>query len=180
MGTDWTKVLGLEIYIRAKLLVLSDMLCPSLTDNCSYCLGGIEKLAHGNRLPKAYSTGFIGCIKDVVIDRQELQLVEDALNNPTILHCPAKKWTGSAYCCNYFLFLYTFIAFYIENVFVAVYQANLTSKPNDLNVLGYNYTVHSSVVLEPVIFGAGVTYCLHWIILLHTLVVQLFLMVTGS
>lgn len=54
-------------------------------------LGGIEKLAHGNRLPKAYSTGFIGCIKDVVIDRQELQLVEDALNNPTILHCPAKK-----------------------------------------------------------------------------------------
>ncbi|XP_069774455.1 agrin isoform X3 [Narcine bancroftii] len=54
-------------------------------------LGGIEKLAPGNRLPKAYSTGFIGCIKDVVIDRQELQLVEDALNNPTILHCPAKK-----------------------------------------------------------------------------------------
>ncbi|XP_042199559.1 agrin isoform X3 [Callorhinchus milii] len=53
-------------------------------------LGGIEKLAIGNRLPKAYSTGFIGCIKDVILDRQELQLVEDALNNPTILHCPAK------------------------------------------------------------------------------------------
>ncbi|XP_072888416.1 agrin isoform X6 [Hemitrygon akajei] len=54
-------------------------------------LGGIEKLALGSRLPKAYSTGFIGCIKDVIVDRQELQLIEDALNNPTILHCPAKK-----------------------------------------------------------------------------------------
>ncbi|KAG8142333.1 hypothetical protein E2320_006265 [Naja naja] len=27
---------------------------------------------------------------DVVVDRQELHLVEDALNNPTILHCAAK------------------------------------------------------------------------------------------
>lgn len=45
-------------------------------------------MAH--KLPKAYSTGFIGCIRDVIVDRQELHLVEDALNNPTILHCSAK------------------------------------------------------------------------------------------
>lgn len=52
--------------------------------------GGMEKLSVAHKLPKAYSTGFIGCIRDVVVDRQELHLVEDALNNPTILHCSAK------------------------------------------------------------------------------------------
>ena len=34
------------------------------------------------RLPKAYSTGFVGCIKDVVVDGVELHLVEDALKQP--------------------------------------------------------------------------------------------------
>uniref|UniRef100_A0A8B9E4M8 Agrin n=1 Tax=Anser cygnoides TaxID=8845 RepID=A0A8B9E4M8_ANSCY len=53
-------------------------------------LGGMEKLSVAHKLPKAYSTGFVGCIRDVVVDRQELHLVEDALNNPTILHCSAK------------------------------------------------------------------------------------------
>lgn len=52
--------------------------------------GGMEKLGVAHKLPKAYSTGFVGCIRDVVVDRQELHLVEDALNNPTILHCSAK------------------------------------------------------------------------------------------
>ncbi|KAL8198391.1 UNVERIFIED_CONTAM: hypothetical protein K2H54_008676 [Gekko kuhli] len=53
-------------------------------------LGGLEKLSVAHKLPKAYSTGFVGCIRDVIVDRQELHLVEDALNNPTILHCSAK------------------------------------------------------------------------------------------
>jgi len=52
--------------------------------------GGMERLSVAHKLPKAYSTGFIGCIRDVIVDRQELHLVEDALNNPTILHCSAK------------------------------------------------------------------------------------------
>lgn len=43
------------------------------------------------RLPKAYSTGFVGCVKDVVVDGVELHLVEDALNSPKILHCSAAK-----------------------------------------------------------------------------------------
>ncbi|XP_053546438.1 agrin isoform X2 [Bombina bombina] len=53
-------------------------------------LGGMEKLSVSYKLPKAYSTGFIGCMKDVIVDQQELHLVEDALNNPPILYCSAK------------------------------------------------------------------------------------------
>lgn len=53
--------------------------------------GGLEELAVARRLPKAYSTGFVGCIKDVVVDGVELHLVEDALNSPKILQCPAAK-----------------------------------------------------------------------------------------
>lgn len=53
--------------------------------------GGLEELAVARRLPKAYSTGFVGCIKDVVVDGVELHLVEDALNSPQILQCPAAK-----------------------------------------------------------------------------------------
>lgn len=53
--------------------------------------GGLEELAVARRLPKAYSTGFVGCIKDVVVDGVELHLVEDALNGPQILQCSAAK-----------------------------------------------------------------------------------------
>ena len=53
--------------------------------------GGLEELAVTRRLPKAYSTGFVGCVKDVVVDGVELHLVEDALNTPKILHCSAAK-----------------------------------------------------------------------------------------
>ncbi|XP_041425259.1 agrin isoform X3 [Xenopus laevis] len=53
-------------------------------------LGGIEKLSMSYKLPKAYSTGFIGCMKDVLVDQQELHLEEDALNKPPILYCSAK------------------------------------------------------------------------------------------
>ncbi|KAG8434439.1 hypothetical protein GDO86_012708 [Hymenochirus boettgeri] len=53
-------------------------------------LGGIEKLSVSYKLPKAYSTGYIGCLKDVVVDHRELHLVEDALNNPPISYCSNK------------------------------------------------------------------------------------------
>lgn len=53
--------------------------------------GGLEELPVARRLPKAYSTGFVGCIKDVVVDGVDLHLVEDALNSPRILHCSAAK-----------------------------------------------------------------------------------------
>ncbi|XP_072282510.1 agrin isoform X1 [Pyxicephalus adspersus] len=53
-------------------------------------LGGVEKLSVSYKLPKAYNTGYIGCMKDVLIDRKELHLVEDAENSPPILYCSAK------------------------------------------------------------------------------------------
>ncbi|KAF3860082.1 hypothetical protein F7725_000337 [Dissostichus mawsoni] len=53
--------------------------------------GSLQELAVARRLPKAYSTGYMGCIKDVVVDGVELHLVEDALNSPKILHCSAAK-----------------------------------------------------------------------------------------
>lgn len=63
--------------------VLIPCVCPSP--------GGLEELAVARRLPKAYSTGFMGCIKDVVVDGVDVHLVEDALNSPKILHCSASK-----------------------------------------------------------------------------------------
>ncbi|KAL7978676.1 hypothetical protein Chor_010719 [Crotalus horridus] len=53
-------------------------------------LGGLEKLGVAHKLPKSFLTGFVGCLRDVVVDRQELHLVEDALNNPAISHCAAQ------------------------------------------------------------------------------------------
>lgn len=59
--------------------------CPFLSSS-----GGLEELSVARRLPKAYSTGFIGCVKDMIVDGVQLHLVEDALNSPKILHCSAK------------------------------------------------------------------------------------------
>ncbi|XP_035243973.1 agrin-like isoform X3 [Anguilla anguilla] len=53
-------------------------------------LGGLQRSSVVRRLPKAYSTGFTGCVRDVTVDGVELHLVEDALNSPRILHCSAK------------------------------------------------------------------------------------------
>ena len=58
--------------------------------------GGLEELAVARRLPKAYSTGFVGCVKDVAVDGVELHLVEDALNSPKILHCSASGTAATA------------------------------------------------------------------------------------
>lgn len=74
--------------------LLFECFCTVTHSHCfKLCLpsGGLEELAVSRRLPKAYSTGFVGCIKDVVVDGVELHLVEDALNSPKILHCSAAK-----------------------------------------------------------------------------------------
>ncbi|TRZ02482.1 hypothetical protein DNTS_030304 [Danionella cerebrum] len=51
---------------------------------------GATQLDTDGALWLAYSTGFIGCVRDVLVDGVELHLVEDALNSPKILHCSAK------------------------------------------------------------------------------------------
>ncbi|XP_008934634.1 PREDICTED: agrin-like, partial [Merops nubicus] len=81
---------SLQVGNEAPIAGSSPLGATQLDTDGALWLGGLEKLSVAHKLPKAYSTGFIGCIRDVVVDRQELHLVEDALNNPTILHCSAK------------------------------------------------------------------------------------------
>uniref|UniRef100_A0A8C8SKM8 Agrin n=1 Tax=Pelusios castaneus TaxID=367368 RepID=A0A8C8SKM8_9SAUR len=81
---------SLQVGNEAPITGSSPLGATQLDTDGALWLGGIEKLSVAHKLPKAYSTGFIGCIRDVIVDRQELHLVEDTLNNPTILHCSAK------------------------------------------------------------------------------------------
>ncbi|XP_065277420.1 agrin [Emys orbicularis] len=81
---------SLQVGNEAPITGSSPLGATQLDTDGALWLGGIEKLSLAHKLPKAYSTGFIGCIRDVIVDRQELHLVEDALNNQTILHCSAK------------------------------------------------------------------------------------------
>ncbi|XP_043919018.1 agrin isoform X3 [Protopterus annectens] len=81
---------SLQVGNEAPVTGSSPLRATQLDTDGALWLGGLEKLSVSHKLPKAYSTGFIGCIKDVIVDRQELHLVEDALNNPRILHCSGK------------------------------------------------------------------------------------------
>ncbi|EMP25999.1 Agrin [Chelonia mydas] len=81
---------SLQVGNEAPITGSSPLGATQLDTDGALWLGGIEKLGVAHKLPKAYSTGFTGCIRDVIVDRQELHLVEDALNNQTILHCSAK------------------------------------------------------------------------------------------
>lgn len=51
--------------------------------------GGLEKLPVGPALPKAYGTGFVGCLRDVVVGRRPLHLLEDAVTKPPLRPCAA-------------------------------------------------------------------------------------------
>uniref|UniRef100_A0A668A9S5 Agrin n=1 Tax=Myripristis murdjan TaxID=586833 RepID=A0A668A9S5_9TELE len=82
---------SLQVGNEAAVTGSSPLAATQLDTDGALWLGGLEELAVARRLPKAYSTGFVGCIKDVVVDGVELHLVEDALNSPKILHCPAAK-----------------------------------------------------------------------------------------
>uniref|UniRef100_A0A673BNN9 Agrin n=1 Tax=Sphaeramia orbicularis TaxID=375764 RepID=A0A673BNN9_9TELE len=82
---------SLQVGNEAPVTGSSPLAATQLDTDGALWLGGLEELAVARRLPKAYSTGFVGCIKDVVVDGVELHLVEDALNSPKILHCSAAK-----------------------------------------------------------------------------------------
>ncbi|XP_056277972.1 agrin isoform X4 [Pseudoliparis swirei] len=82
---------SLQVGNEAAVTGSSPLAATQLDTDGALWLGGLEELAVARRLPKAYSTSFIGCIKDVVVDGVELHLVEDALNSPNILHCSAAK-----------------------------------------------------------------------------------------
>ncbi|XP_061623301.1 agrin isoform X4 [Phyllopteryx taeniolatus] len=82
---------SLQVGNEAAVTGSSPLAATQLDTDGALWLGGLEEVAVARRLPKAYSTGFVGCIKDVVVDGVELHLVEDALNSPQILHCPAAQ-----------------------------------------------------------------------------------------
>ncbi|XP_030588612.1 agrin isoform X2 [Archocentrus centrarchus] len=82
---------SLQVGNEAPVTGSSPLAATQLDTDGALWLGGLEELAVARRLPKAYSTGYVGCIKDVLVDGVDLHLVEDALNSPRILHCSAAK-----------------------------------------------------------------------------------------
>uniref|UniRef100_A0A3B5KQ96 Uncharacterized protein n=1 Tax=Xiphophorus couchianus TaxID=32473 RepID=A0A3B5KQ96_9TELE len=82
---------SLQVGNEAPVTGSSPLRATQLDTDGALWLGGLEVLGVARRLPKAYSTGFVGCIKDVVVDGVDVHLVEDALNSPKILHCSTAK-----------------------------------------------------------------------------------------
>ncbi|NWV29599.1 AGRIN protein, partial [Origma solitaria] len=80
---------SLQVGNEAPITGSSPLGATQLDTDGALWLGGLDKLAVPPRLPKAFSTGFVGCVRDVLVDGRELQLLEDALNRPRILHCSA-------------------------------------------------------------------------------------------
>uniref|UniRef100_A0A8C7JL72 Agrin n=1 Tax=Oncorhynchus kisutch TaxID=8019 RepID=A0A8C7JL72_ONCKI len=87
---------SLQVGNEAAVTGSSPLAATQLDTDGALWLGGLEELAVARRLPKAYSTGFVGCVKDVAVDGVELHLVEDALNSPKILHCSASGTAATA------------------------------------------------------------------------------------
>ncbi|KAM7030447.1 LOW QUALITY PROTEIN: agrin [Acridotheres tristis] len=81
---------SLQVGNEAPIAGSSPLGATQLDTDGALWLGGLDKPSVPPRLPKAFSTGFIGCMRDVLVDRRELHLLEDALNQPRILHCSAK------------------------------------------------------------------------------------------
>ncbi|NXO13306.1 AGRIN protein, partial [Oriolus oriolus] len=81
---------SLQVGNEAPIAGSSPLGATQLDTDGALWLGGLDKPSVPHRLPKAFSTGFIGCMRDVLVDRRELHLLEDALNRPRILHCSAK------------------------------------------------------------------------------------------
>ncbi|XP_030918401.1 agrin, partial [Geospiza fortis] len=81
---------SLQVGNEAPIAGSSPLGATQLDTDGALWLGGLDKLSVPQRLPKAFSTGFVGCMRDVLVDQRELHLLEDALNQPRILHCSAK------------------------------------------------------------------------------------------
>ncbi|XP_050838696.1 agrin [Serinus canaria] len=81
---------SLQVGNEAPIAGSSPLGATQLDTDGALWLGGLDKLSVPQRLPKAFSTGFVGCMRDVLVDRRELHLLEDALNQPRILHCSAQ------------------------------------------------------------------------------------------
>ncbi|XP_047580666.1 agrin isoform X5 [Lutra lutra] len=80
---------SLQVGNEAPVTGSSPLGATQLDTDGALWLGGLEKLPTGQVLPKAYSTGFVGCLRDVVVGRRPLQLLEDAVTKPGLRPCAA-------------------------------------------------------------------------------------------
>uniref|UniRef100_A0A8C1MZ08 Agrin n=1 Tax=Cyprinus carpio TaxID=7962 RepID=A0A8C1MZ08_CYPCA len=69
---------SLQVGNEAAVTGSSPLAATQLDTDGALWLGGLEELSVARRLPKAYSTGFIGCVKDMIVDGVQLHLVEDS------------------------------------------------------------------------------------------------------
>ncbi|XP_032824188.2 agrin-like isoform X2 [Petromyzon marinus] len=81
---------SLQVDNEAAVMATSPFKATLLDTDGTFWLGGMRKPPQNLRLPKAYSTGFVGCIRDMVVDLKELHIEADAVNKPKISHCTGK------------------------------------------------------------------------------------------
>ncbi|XP_077007748.1 agrin [Tamandua tetradactyla] len=79
---------SLQVGNEAPVTGSSPLGATQLDTDGTLWLGGLEKLPAGHILPKAYSTGFVGCLRDVVLGQRPLHLLEDAVSRPELRPCP--------------------------------------------------------------------------------------------
>ncbi|OWK08383.1 hypothetical protein Celaphus_00011080 [Cervus elaphus hippelaphus] len=80
---------SLQVGNEAPVTGSSPLGATQLDTDGALWLGGLEKLPMGQALPKAYGTGFVGCLRDVVVGQRPLHLLEDAITKPELRPCPA-------------------------------------------------------------------------------------------
>uniref|UniRef100_A0A8C6A4R1 Agrin n=1 Tax=Marmota marmota marmota TaxID=9994 RepID=A0A8C6A4R1_MARMA len=80
---------SLQVGNEAPVTGSSPLGATQLDTDGALWLGGLQKLPVGQALPKAYGTGFVGCLRDVVVGQRPLHLLEDALSKPELRPCPA-------------------------------------------------------------------------------------------
>lgn len=78
---------SLQVGNEAPVTGSSPLGATQLDTDGALWLGGLEKLPMGQALPKAYSTGFVGCLRDVVVGQRPLHLLEDAVTKPELRPC---------------------------------------------------------------------------------------------
>eukprot|EP00071_Canis_lupus_P005900 XP_005620419.1 agrin isoform X4 [Canis lupus familiaris] len=80
---------SLQVGNEAPVTGSSPLGATQLDTDGTLWLGGLEKLPIGQALPKAYGTGFVGCLRDVVVGQRPLHLLEDAVTKPELRPCAA-------------------------------------------------------------------------------------------
>ncbi|XP_020018063.2 agrin isoform X3 [Castor canadensis] len=80
---------SLQVGNEAPVTGFSPLGATQLDTDGALWLGGLPKLPVSQVLPKAYGTGFVGCLRDVVVGQRRLHLLEDAVTKPELRPCAA-------------------------------------------------------------------------------------------